>query len=252
MIQLTDEMLRGWLAELLLPTFRILALFTVAPLLSQRAVPVRLRVAAGIVFAIAAAPLARIPSTALGPDSPLIGLIANEVLVGLTIGLMARILFAAFEVAGETIGLQMGLSFAGFFDPQSGATNPAARFLNMSALTCFIVMDGPGMLLAATVQSYASIPVSVDFAWLAARNPLELGSRLFEIAFSVALPFMTLLLFVNLALGVMSRIGPQFSVFAIGFPITVGIGLVLLAMSFPLLLSGIEQAFGALGTAITG
>ncbi len=246
MIALTDSQLMDWLAAFLLPTFRILGLFTTAPVLSQRVIPRRVRVGVAVLLAITIAPNVPLPPGSLVSSAALLPVVAQEALIGLTLGFTARVVFSAFELAGEMIGLQMGLSFAGFFDPQSGAANPASRFLNLSALTCFVVMGGPELLVTAVGETFRTIPVDGGFAWLATRSPLALGAEVFAMAFSLALPFMAMLLFVNLALGIMSRIAPQFSVFAVGFPLTIGIGLVLLALVFPLLTTLVERAFGTL------
>lgn len=234
MLSFTDTQLFGWLSSFLLPFFRVLGLFTTAPILSQRSVPVRIRVALSALTAAIVAPWVEVGGDGFeGPN--LVLLVAHEVFVGLTLGFIARVIFSAFELAGEAIGLQMGLSFAGFYDPQSGSGNPVSRFLNFTALTAFVVMNGPGMLLMAVTESFRLIPVDVAFGWLAGRSPIPLATQMFALALAVALPFIALLLFVNVALGVMSRVAPQFSVFAVGFPLTIGIGLVLLALIMPLL-----------------
>ena len=71
--------------------------------------------------------------------------------------------------------------------------------------------------------------------FLATRSPVQLGGELFGLALSLALPFMALLLFVNMALGIISRVAPQFNLFAIGFPITIAAGLTLLTIGLPML-----------------
>ena len=164
--------------------------------------PVRIRVALSALTAAIVAPWVEVGGGGFeGPN--LVLLVAHEVFVGLTLGFIARVIFSAFELAGEAIGLQMGLSFAGFYDPQSGSGNPVSRFLNFTALTAFVVMNGPGMLLMAVTESFRLIPVDVAFGWLAGRSPIPLATQMFALALAVALPFIALLLFVNVALGVM-------------------------------------------------
>lgn len=251
MLSITDAELFGWLSSFLLPFFRVLGLFTTAPVLSQQSVPLRIRIAVSALTAAIVAP--SIEVGAGGFDGPnLVLLVAHEVLVGLTLGFIARVIFSAFELAGEAIGLQMGLSFAGFYDPQSGSGNPVSRFLNTTALTAFVVMNGPGMLLMAVAESFRVIPIDVAFGWLEGRSPIALGTQMFALALAVALPFIALLLFVNIALGVMSRVAPQFSVFAVGFPLTIGIGLVLLALIMPLLQIPLGSAMTQLRIAVGG
>lgn len=240
MIQVTDEQLLAFVLGYILPLARILGLFTAAPVLSQRSMPARARVALALLVTIIAAPTINVPVASLGAE--LIPVLIHETVLGLMIGFMARVVFSAFEVAGETIGLQMGLSFAGFFDPQSGASNPVARLLNLIALTGFVALNGPGLLLAAVIASFVAIPIGSDWSLMLMNSPVGIGSEMFGLALVIALPFILLLLFVNLSLGIMSRVAPQFSVFAVGFPLTIGAGLALLAFTIPLLDAPIGSA----------
>ena len=248
MISFDDQTLATWVVSWLLPLFRILGIFGTAPIVSQRAVPVRLRVGLALAIAVLAAPV--VPVTDLPLDNALLPVVVHEVLVGLMLGLLARIVFAAFEIAGEAIGLQMGLSFAGFFDPQSGAANPVSRLLNITAITAFVMLDGIGILIAAVIASYGTIPLGAGFGWIADRSPLMLGTEMFALALSIAMPFVVMLLFVNLALGIMSRVAPQFSVFSVGFPLTIGVGLAMLVFVMPLLETPLGNAMTMLARAL--
>lgn len=234
MIPVTDTQLFAWLAGFLLPLFRVAAMFTAAPVLSNRAFPARAKVAlAGLVAALAAPFSAAVdPSAISGPA--FVPLVARELLVGATIGFTARLLFASFEMAGELIGLQMGLSFAGFFDPQTGAANAVGRFVNNTAMLAFIAVNGPLALIATVIQSFAVFPAGdASFAFLTSHSPVRLAAELFALGLNLALPFIALLLFINIALGVISRVAPQLSIFAVGFPVTVGAGLLLLTIGLP-------------------
>lgn len=236
MIEVGEPQLLGWLGALLLPFFRVLGLFTSAPILSQRSVPVRLRVAVSLAIAALVAPLMPTDSRVdiSGPDGWLA--VATEALIGFAIGFVARAILAAVEVAGEAIGLQMGLSFAGFFDPDSGQLNAVSRLLNTLSLAAFVAINGPALLVAAVLQSFEVIPPATALGeWVGRLQPASLGASVFELGVMIALPFMALLLFVNLGLGVVSRIAPQLNIFAIGFPVTIGTGLVLLTLGLPLM-----------------
>lgn len=237
MIAVGEAQLLGWLGALLLPFFRLLGLFSSAPILSQRSVPVRLRVAAALALAVLVVPLTAGTSAAPDLAAPSGWLVvAGEALIGFAIGFIARAVLAAVELAGEVIGLQMGLSFAGFFDPDSGQANAVGRLLNTLSLWAFVAVDGPVLLVAALVRSFEVVPPATQFgAWIGQVQPAALGAGLFELGVMLALPFMALLLFVNLALGVVSRIAPQLNIFAIGFPVTIGAGLLLLALGLPLM-----------------
>jgi len=243
-IDIAETQLLGWLSVFLLPFFRILGLFTSAPILSQRAVPVRLRVAVSLMLAALVAPLIPpAPAADLAAPSGWLA-VATEALIGFAIGFVARSILAAVEVAGEAVGLQMGLSFAGFFDPDSGQLNAVSRLMNTLSLAAFVAIHGPLLLVVAAVHSFEVIPPATALSeWLARIDPAGLGASLFALGLTIALPFMALLLFANLALGIISRIAPQLNIFAIGFPVTIGAGLVLLALGLPLLQAPFESMF---------
>ena len=155
-----------------------------------------------------------------------------------------EVALAAVEIAGEAVGLQMGLSFAGFFDPDSGQINAVSRLLNTLSLAAFVAINGPLLLLAAAVRSFEVIPPATALTdWLVRVDPAGLGASLFGLGLTIALPFMALLLFTNLMLGIVSRVAPQLNIFAIGFPVTIGAGLALLALGLPLLQGPFESIF---------
>ncbi len=227
----------AWLAPLFWPFIRVLALFSSLPLLGQRMVPMRVRVALAALIVIAAQPsLPAMPQVAL--DSPLaVILIVQNLLIGLALGFAVRIVFAAVELAGELIGLQMGLNYAGFFDPASGAQGTAtSRFFGTIVGLLFIVINGHLLVVAAVVQSFHAFPVAAEpFAFLRALQPQAWGAEIFALGLWIALPLVAMLLFVNLVLGVISRVAPQMNVFAIGFPVTLGVGLVGVLLTLPMM-----------------
>lgn len=152
-------------------------------------------------------------------------------------GFAVRIVFAALEFAGEIIGLQMGLNFAGFFDPGSGAQGTAsARFFGSMVAFLFIAINGHLLLINALVQSFHAFPVGAEpFAFLRVAMPQQWGAEIFSIGLWIALPLITMLMFVNLVLGVISRVAPQIGVFSVGFPLTVSIGLIGMVATLPLM-----------------
>jgi flagellar biosynthetic protein FliR len=234
MISFTDAQLQTWMAAFLLPFFRILALFTAAPVLSIRSVPTRLRVGVALLLAVTLAP-GNVPTAGIDLVSfKGLGYVAQEVMVGLAIGFAARLAFAAFDLAGELIGMQMGLSYAGFFDPQGGQGNAVGAFMNTTATLTFVALNGPLLLVAATMRSFDSLPIGrVPFEFVARFDPVALGAEVFALGLLIATPFLALILFVNLLLGVMTRVAPQLGLFSIGFPITIGTGMVLLLIGLP-------------------
>ena len=227
----------AWLSPVLWPFLRVLALFSVAPVFSMRAIPMRVKIGLALLVAVC--------SQALLADQPVIsvngrealGAVAQQVAVGLAIGFAVRLVFASVELAGEVIGLQMGLNFASFFDPASSAQISAVgRFFGNMSLLLFIVINGHLVVLMAVVKSFERFPADGNFLQSLGQMRLyELGASLFASAFWIALPMIALLLFVNLTLGIISRVAPQMNIYAVGFPVTLTVGLMGIAATLPML-----------------
>jgi flagellar biosynthetic protein FliR len=240
----SEAELVAWITPLLWPFLRALALFTTLPVLGQRIVPVRVRIALAFFIAVAAqATLPSMPAVALDSMAALL-ITAQQVLIGLAIGFAVRIVFAAVEMAGEVIGLQMGLNFAAFFDPATASqTNGAGRFFGAMVGLLFVVVDGHLAVIAALVQSFNAFPVSTDvLGWLRVLQPQTWGAEVFQLGLWIALPIVGMLLLVNIVLGVISRVAPQINVFAVGFPITLAVGLIGMLVTLPMMQSPFTMA----------
>ena len=227
----------AWLSPVLWPFLRVLALFTSAPVFSMRVIPVRTRI--GLAFLVA------VCAQAVLPEQPVIslnsreaaGAVVQQVGIGLAMGFAVRLVFAAVELAGEIIGLQMGLNFASFFDPASNAqVSAVARFFGNISMLLFVVINGHLMVLMAVVKSFDSFPVGGNFLQAIGQMRLhELGTSLFSSALWIALPMIALLLFVNLTLGIISRVAPQMNIYAVGFPVTLTVGMLGITATLPML-----------------
>ena len=119
----------AWITPWLWPFVRVVGIFTAAPVLSMRVIPRRVRLSLAVLIVLCAQPtLPEMPAVPLNSPQAVMVLL-HEVLIGLTMGFAARVVFAAIEFAGEIVGLQMGLNFASFYDPMSGGQSTAvSRF----------------------------------------------------------------------------------------------------------------------------
>lgn len=227
----------AWLTPLLWPFFRVLGLFTTAPVLSQKSVPRRVRLSLALLIVICAQPsLPQMPAIAINSHEAVL-VIAQQVLIGLTMGFAARVVFASIEFAGELVGLQMGLNFASFFDPMSGGQATAvSRFYGTTSLWLFVVMNGHLLLTGAVLHSFESFPVSPEpLAFLSAVQPQVWGAEIFKLGLWVALPVVSMLMLVNMVMGLIGRVAPQMNIFSIGFPVTLAVGLTGLWLTLPMM-----------------
>jgi len=245
MLTLTSIEMNAWIAALLWPLSRILGLIAASPLLGNAAVPASVKISLGALLAMIIAPtVPALPAT--DPMSlPGLLILTQEMLVGLAMGFTIRIVFAAIEMVGEISSLTMGLGFASFFDPQTrGRSSAISQFLVMLASLLFLSVNAHLVLLAALAESFVSLPISAQpihsggFQQLAAW-----GAEIFRSGVQIALPIVAALLLTNVALGILTRAAPQLNIFGIGFPVTLGVGLLVLAMALPYLGTPLQNLF---------
>lgn len=245
MISIGSAQIDAWIVAFIYPLSRILGFIATAPLWSSTGVPARTRLILGLAIAVALTP--SLPPMPVVQPASLAGLwiMAQQMLIGIGMGFAVKIVFAAFDVAGEFIGTQMGLGFATFYDPLSSAQTPViAEFINLLALLLFLSMNGHLLYLATLAQSFSAIPVSATpiaaGSWL---NLVELGSRMFSAGLLLSLPVMAALMITNVALAVLTRAAPQLNLFALGFPLTLLGGFFALAISLNYMATPIQGIF---------
>ncbi len=237
----------GWVGTMMWPFMRVGTMFAIAPMFSQQAVPKRFRVLLGFATVVLLYPaLPPMPSIDfLSPDGILTAV--AQVTIGSAMGFMLALALNTIIVAGEKIAMSMGLGFAMMVDPQNGVTVPViAQFFQILAILLFFALNGHLVLIAITAESFHILPVGPNNLSLDALWQISVwGTQLFALALLLALPTMTAVLLVYLALGVMSRAAPSLNLFSVGFPITIlgGIGLIWLLL--PSMLNQMESVWQA-------
>ncbi len=234
MLTVTSAQLSAWLVAFLWPFSRILGLMIAAPLFGNMVFPIRVRVSLALLITLIIAPTLP-PPPAIAPDSLAgLGIFAQQLLIGLTMGFAVRLIFTAVEMAGELIGLQMGLGFAVFYDPQRGGQIPViGQFLGLVATLTFLALNGHLLMLSTLADSFQAMPIGASIdpgVWVTIAG---WGSKILYAALVLALPVVAALLAVNISLGVLTRAAPQLNVFAVGFPITLAVGFGALLLSLP-------------------
>jgi len=245
MIAVTSAQLDAWLAAFMFPMARILALLATAPVFNNAALPTRLRLIVGLAIAFALVPA--LPPMPAVPAGSWVGLaiLGQQILIGVVMGATLRVVFAAVDVAGELIGLQMSLSFAVFYDPQSSAQTPVvSEFLGLLAALIFLALNGHLMTLAALAESFKIVPVSTTFFHTGGISALlAWSSGIFSIGLLISLPIIAALLIANITLGVLTRVAPQMNLFSVGFPVTIAAGFFMLNLSLPYFSTAMERLF---------
>jgi flagellar biosynthetic protein FliR len=228
----TTAQLADGLFAILWTVLRVGGVVMLAPLLGAMYVPRRIRLAMALVLALALLPAAGPPP----PLDPLSGeglaAIIQELIVGLAIGFVLRVATESALLAGQLISTGMGLSFATVVDPQSGGMPLLGRFYIVVASLLLLATNAHLSLIALLAQSFSTVPIgSGGLGPNDARAIADFGTVMFAGAVQLALPSVIAILMVNVAFGVISRAAPTLNLFAVGFPITILLGLFILILS---------------------
>jgi flagellar biosynthetic protein FliR len=254
MITVTSAQLDAWLAMLVFPLARVLGLFAIAPIFGNSGVPGRIRLLIGLAVTFALVPgLPVIPTISPGSWTGIF-VLAQQMLIGVLLGLTLRVAFAAVDIAGEMIGLQMGLSFAVFYDPQNaGQSAVLSEFLGLLTMLLFLAMNGHLLTLSVLAESFHLLPIGTSpISSRGFAAVVSWSAVLFAAGILLSLPVVAALLIANIAMGVLSRVAPQLNLFAVGFPVTMVAGFVVLTISLPYFGTAMERLFDESFTALRG
>lgn len=245
MLTFTSAQFGAWLAAFIWPFTRILALIATDPILGGTSVSIRVKVALAVLITLVLVPVLP-PPPAVDPGSPAgLLILGQQVIIGAAMGLTMRIVFGAVEMAGHLSGLQMGLGFATFFDPiNASQVSVVSQFLGMFTTLVFLSINGHLMVLSALAESFRVLPIAAgplsEMGWRALAG---WGGQIFLVGVLLAFPVVAALLITNLAIGVMTRAAPQLNIFAVGFPLTLGAGFLVLYLSLPYLTPLLTRAW---------
>jgi flagellar biosynthetic protein FliR len=220
---------------LLFVMVRVGAAFVFAPVFGNVSVPLPVRITLSGAIGVLV-----MGTNSITPPAEVFSLVtfvavAAEAMVGLALGFVLQIAFAAPLIAGEIIGGAMGLGFANMIDPNSGRSSPAiGQFLSILLTLLFLSLDGHLVLVDMILRSYQAMPPGA--AWLSAgqlRDIALFGGYAFLAGLLLALPVGFLLLCLNLVVGMLSRSAPALNLFSVGMPASLAAGVVAMAVAFP-------------------
>ena len=245
-MQFTEAQISQWLAGFIWPLLRIGAMLMAAPVFNIRQVPVRFRMLMAVLITLLVQPVL--------PPSPVVSVLSTDalliavqqILVGVALGFLMQMAFQALIFGGQVMAYSMGLGFANMMDPTNGVQVPVvAQFWLILAMLAFVMMNGHLVLISAIVDTFTVIPVATDgLSRSGIWELLSWGSRMFAAGVLMAMPVIVALLLINIGMGVVSRAAPQLNIFAIGFPITLMMGFLLIWVTLPQVMTN----FGSLVT----
>ena len=214
---------------------RVAAIVMSIPILNNKNAPAVFKVGLALSISFILFPILKLNNTLLFNDVLSFGLgIVGEVVLGFTIGLTVKAIFAGIQLAGQLAGYQMGLAIANVLDPATSIQVPLlSQVYNLVAMLIFLLINAHHRLLQALVESFILVP-PFGFQY----NPslsdylVELTGNIFTIAIKVGAPIIVVLLMTSVALGLIARTVTQMNIFIVAIPLKIAIGLLFLIFSF--------------------
>ncbi|GGK72907.1 flagellar biosynthetic protein FliR [Amphritea balenae] len=229
MLALSTLQIEQWVAQFLLPFFRIASFFMVVPMIGTRLVPARIRMGLALAMTVVLLPVL--------PEMPVLGgmslqtyiLTAEQILIGTAMAFVVQVLFQVFVMGGQIISSQMGLGFASVSDPANGVSVVVlSQFYLTMVMLLFLAFNGHLVLFEVLARSFYVLPVADGGLPVSSYLAMaKSGSWMISSSLLMALPAVTALLVINFAFGVMTKAAPQLNIFAIGFPFTMMMGLLI-------------------------
>lgn len=229
---------------------RVLGIFIAAPVLNSRAIPIQVKVGLALFLTIAMLPSARVAPSNFPHGLPLLVMgLGSEVILGVAIGLMARLMMTTVQVMGQLVGFQMGFGIVNVIDPSTAEQQGVlATFLSMFGILIFLATNGHHIFFRALAESFR---ILAPFKFSVSHSFMEVLARTFQNVFVIALkmgaPLFAILLFTYTALGIIAKTVPQINIFVAGFPLTISVGLLAIGVALPYVAMLIRGVFGQLG-----
>ena len=233
--------LQHWLHQFMWPLIRVSGFVMVAPILGTALVPPRVRLLLSLLIVIMLAPNLHIAPQGdfLSPTSVVIA--AQQLLIGVGLALFLQMLLQAFVMFGQMAAMQMGLGFASLNDPANGVSvTVVAQFYLLLVTLLFLGINGHLVMIDVLAESFRTLPIGVDIGADRLHVLVGWASWMFAAGLLMAMPAVAALLIVNCSLGVITRAAPQLNIFAIGFPLMLLLGLLILWASMANVLPNFE------------
>ena len=233
---------------------RVAGIFAAMPTFGGRMVPMNIKVLTVLMITLVCFPVLKITPPPMPTNSLSLGLLAlGEVAVGLTLALVAQMVFSAVEFCGQIIGMQMGLTISSILDPTRGNQVQLMSVLqSLLATLLFLALDVHHMFIRAIIESFSIIPIG---GWHVTGELISFlvqrTSDIFVIGIRLAAPVMVSLLLASVALGIMARAFPQMNVFIISMPLNIGLGFLIMGGTLMIFFHVLEVSFGNLNGQIT-
>ena len=248
-----DKQVVSWLW----PLMRVSGMMLVAPVFASAYIPIKVRGVISLVLAFVMLPHAQETPDVAVLSPAFFVVLARELLIGLAMGFVLRLVIDAAVLAGQTLAISMGLHFATVVDPNHGGTPTVSQFYVIIASLLIVTTDAHLAFVQVVAESFTAMPIaSSSFSPEIAYGVVVYAGTMFAGGLQLALPAIAAILMVNVAFGVVSRAAPTLNLFAVGLPITMLVGFLVTLIGikdiFPVWMETTNQAFLHIAQIVSG
>ena len=244
------DILQNHIAAFILVLTRSTGIFLLSPFFGSLNIPIMFRALAAVSFTFVLFPtindtnLVELPSTIL----MYLAMIVEEMFVGWLIGFVAFVAFAAINLAGKVMDMQVGFAIVNVMDPTSGQQIPLiGSFLYNLAVMIFLISNGHHMIISALAESFKLIPLlGVQWSEPFISLIIDITAGIFTTGMKIAMPVTFAILMTNVGLGILARTMPQMNIFVVGIPMHIMIGIFMLSMVAPFYVLFLDVVFDAM------
>lgn len=216
----------------LLVTARVLTIIVLLPIFSSNNINPFWKVFLGLYLALICTSLIRPPEILPVSFSILAIYAMKEIVVGLAIGLAAKVLFEVLHFAGFMVGRGMGLAMLTVVDPATDdEINAIGQLMYFVAILIMFSINGHHFFIRAVFDSFYLIPITeAFFSESLVQSFIIIIGDIFKIGFMIGAPVIVLLFIQKVILAFLSRISPEMNVFFLGLPLGILMGLYILSI----------------------
>jgi flagellar biosynthetic protein FliR len=234
-------------------------MFVIAPFFSSGIIPARIRILLAFFLTLVIFPIVTKKGYTVSGNMGLYALmVLQEVIIGIFIGFLASIVFAAFQLSGQYFSIQIGFGISEVMDPLAQVSIPIiGQLSNLIGVLVFLVLNGHHYLINAVYRSYELAPFfSLSDSGLAGMLKFfsTSFSSMFFIALKIAIPIMATIFLVSISMGVLAKVAPQMNILMLGFPFKIIVAFALIALTSPLIVRvmrvSLERTFKFLANVI--
>ena len=212
-----------YLLLIMLASLRVGAFLVASPFFGSRMIPLTVRIVFSISLGIGLMTSIKFPDLEVLVGASIVPIIVQEVSIGLVCGMVLSICFSSVILAGEKIAATSGLAFAAQIDPTSGAQSPViSQIFQLFLLILFFSLNGHLIIFQLLFESFNFVPIGsfYDFENVI-EKAVNSSDTIYKNAVIIVLPIVSILFFMNLGIGFITKSAPQLNLFSFGFPLTI-------------------------------